>query len=441
MNPIPQSLSPDLLATLRSRTPLLWLNPGLGAPLPAQAPDAAAVAQAQARLRRCAPLLMALFPELKPSGGAVESNLLPVPQLRRASGPLAAGDWFVKADHALAVAGSIKARGGFHEVLSIAEDIALGHALIPAEGDRLALASDAARALFARYTVAVGSTGNLGTSIGILSAALGFQAVVHMSVDAKAWKKDRLRAAGVRVVEHAGDYAAAVAAGRAQVQADPCGYFVDDEHSLRLFLGYAAAARPFADQLAAAGRRVDTRHPLFVYLPCGVGGAPGGVTFGLKALFGDAVHCFFAEPVASPAMLVQLAAGTDHPLSVYDVGLDNRTEADGLAVGQASPLVSPLMASQLSGIFTVSDRQLMKDLYLLALYEGLTVEPSAAAGLGGARWLLASQAGQDYLQRHGLQNHLDQSTHVFWTTGGSLVPPDERRRFLIEGERALQADS
>lgn len=441
MNRIAPPLSPDLLANLRSRTPLLWLNPGLGAPLPAQAPDAVAVAQAQARLQRCAPLLMALFPELEPCGGAVESNLLPVLQLRRISGLQAAGDWFVKADHALAVAGSIKARGGFHEVLSLAEELAQRHGLLPANDDRLALASDAARALYARYTVAVGSTGNLGMSIGLLSAALGFEAVVHMSVDAKAWKKDRLRAGGVHVVEHAGDYAAAVAAGRAQVRADPFGYFVDDEHSLRLFLGYAAAARPFAAQLAAAGRRVDTSHPLFVYLPCGVGGAPGGVTFGLKALFGDAVHCFFAEPVASPAMLVQLAAGTDHPLSVYDVGLDNRTEADGLAVGQASPLVSPLMASQLSGVFTVNDRQLMKDLYLLARHEGLAVEPSAAAGLGGARWLLASQAGREYLRRNGLREHLNRATHVFWTTGGSLVPPDERRRFLLEGERALQADS
>ncbi len=416
------NLDPQLLAQLQSRTPLLWLNPARGGPLPDDAPSLDRIDDAQRRLARCAPLLAGLFPELANAAGQIESRLMPAQALQQQlGGASASGSWYLKRDDELPVAGSIKARGGFHEVLALAESIALEHGLLPhADADRRLLATPQARALFGQYAVTVGSTGNLGMSIGVMAAALGFDAVVHMSADAKEWKKDRLRQRGVRVIEHAGDYAQAVAAGRAQALAAPRSHFVDDEQSELLFFGYAAAARGLARQLAEAGRKVDAEHPLFVYIPCGVGGAPGGITHGLKALYGDHVHCFFAEPVASPCMLVQLAAGMQTPTSVYDLGLDNRTEADGLAVGQASELVASLMTPQLGGVFTVSDDELY--LNLLALKDSLDaeVEPSAAAAVSGPGWLQGSAAGRAYAQGLAMAN----ATHVIWATGGSLVPRD-----------------
>jgi len=437
------TLAPRVERLLRSREPFLWLNEQRLPIREAAAKSSlqlADVMEAERRWQRFAGLLATLFPELAASGGIIESQLFPAYRLRermwtaRAAG-VSRGRWFIKGDHALPVAGSIKARGGIYEVLMHAEALAIERGLLgPAEDPRM-LSSATLRTLFAQHEVAVGSTGNLGLSIGVIAAALGFQATVHMSSDAKEWKKERLRKRGVEVVEHAGDFGVAVAAGREQARRNPLTYFVDDENSPRLFVGYSAAAVRLKQQLSAANVPVDAEHPLFVYLPCGVGGAPGGITFGLRHLLGDHVHCFFAEPVASPAVLLGLAAGGDRPVSVRDVGLDNRTEADGLAVGQASEFVLPLMRSLVAGVFTVPDPDLFEDLYLLEQSEGLRIEPSAAAGFRGPRWVLDSAAGVGYLREQGLLDRMEAATHVLWTTGGAFVPEEEYWRFHERGRK------
>ncbi len=387
---------------------------------------------AQARFARFAPLLARLFPELEASAGRIESDLLGAPDMQQALGlPTRHGSLWIKADHSLPIAGSIKARGGIHEVLEFAEVAgAAPRAGRCAMATTRVLADAPARALFGRYQVAVGSTGNLGLSIGVMASALGFRAAVHMSADAKAWKKTRLRARGVEVVEHTGDYAAAVAAGRREAEGDPYSYFVDDERSLSLLLGYSAAALHLHDQLEAAGLRVDADHPLFVYLPCGVGGAPAGIAFGLWQLYGPHVHACFVEPTQSPCFLVEmLAPGA----SVYDVGLTNRTEADGLAVPRASELAAEAMGPLLAGVCTVPDERLFLDLHRVRETEGLRIEPSAAAGFSGPRMLTDSAAGRAYLARHGLDTVMPQATHLVWTTGGLFVPPDEYARFAERG--------
>lgn len=432
----------DLVDDLRHARPALWAGRSEGA-RSTHSIDAAQVQQAVQRFERFAPLLAQLFPELQASGGRIESALLHVPQMQQALQlPEQLGRLWLKADHSLPVAGSIKARGGVHEVLEYAEQIALQHGLL-ADGDYLQLACDAARAVFARYQVAVGSTGNLGLSIGVMASGLGFKATVHMSADAKEWKKQRLRARGVQVVEHAGDYAQAVAAGRALADQDAHCHFVDDEHSLSLLLGYAAAAPHLVAQLADNKIAVDETHPLFVYIPCGVGGAPGGVALGLQQAFGPHVHCFFAEPVQSPCFMVEMLAGAAalpgldaHP-SVYELGLNNQTEADGLAVPRASELAADVVRGFLGGVFTVEDETLFRHLCLLQDREGLQIEPSAAAGFGGPRALLESAAGQAYLQRQKLLPHMANATHIVWTTGGLFVPDEEYARFLARGRDLL----
>ena len=422
--------------------PRVWVNPDIGRVHNndlAVDISMADVNEAAERLARFAPLLMALFPELGATNGVIESALLPVTHMTppQFSDGRPAGTLWLKADHALPIAGSIKARGGIHEVLEFAESLARQHGLLEGAPDYRVLAESAARSLFARYEISVGSTGNLGLSIGIMASALGFRVTVHMSSDAKQWKKDKLRANRVNVLEYEGDYAQAVEAGRQRAAADPFSYFVDDEHSLSLFLGYSVAALRLKQQLIDAHIEVSAAHPLFIYLPCGVGGAPGGITFGCKAVFGAHVHCFFVEPTAAACFLAGMAYPDRPGISIYDLGMDNETEADGLAVPVASELALALMRPLLSGVMTATDDEMFADLYRLHESEGIKIEPSAAASLSGPRLLLGSEEGLAYLRQHGLLDVMGQANHIAWSTGGLFVPDQEYEGFLARGRRLV----
>ena len=432
MTTFPMLSNSHCLHDLRAARPTLWINPLRDPAAPNDsAPSLADVLAAQARFARFAPILARLFPELQASGGRIESALLRTPGMQSALNlPREQGRLWVKADHSLPVAGSIKARGGIHEVLEFAESLALEHGMIKSDTDYTPLLEPSARAFFQRYRISVGSTGNLGLSIGVMASALGFRATVHMSSDAKPWKKARLRARGVEVIEHAGDYAEAVAAGRQEAQQDAYSYFVDDEHSLSLLLGYSAAALQLREQCQMAGIRVDAEHPLFVYLPCGVGGAPAGITLGLHYMYGPHVHAFFAEPTQSPCFLAdRLSPGS----SVYDFGLNNRSNADGLAVPRASALAGEIMSPRVTGAYTVEDDTLFENLYWLGETANMHIEPSAAAGFAGPAMLLQTEAGRGYLERHDLKQRLYDATHLVWTTGGLFVPTDIYAGFAERG--------
>ncbi|MBI3905439.1 MAG: D-serine ammonia-lyase [Pseudomonas fluorescens] len=428
------------LVTLQETT---WFNPAV-APVAESIGDvgltAADVADASARLTRFASYLRRAFPETESSGGIIESDILPVPHLQQLLGErygqALEGALWLKRDSHLPISGSIKARGGIYEVLKHAEDLALAANLLTVDDDYAVLDSDKARAFFGQYKIAVGSTGNLGMSIGIMGAALGFQVTVHMSADARQWKKDKLRSHGVTVVEYSSDYSVAVAQGRQQAESDPACHFVDDENSVNLFLGYSVAAERLKKQLAVADITVDAQHPLFVYLPCGVGGAPGGVAFGLKLAFGDAVHCIFAEPTHSPCMMLGVYTGLHDEVSVQDFGIDNVTAADGLAVGRASGFVGKAMQRLLDGFYTVSDEEMYSLLALMERSEGVRLEPSALAGVPGIARVLADQQG--YLARARLDSQaMMQATHLVWATGGNMVPCDEMEAYLAKGRELL----
>lgn len=428
-----------LVQSLIALEPVTWFNPNtttLAAGLPYVGLDNNNVADASARLARFAPYMCEAFPETRTSNGILESEIAAIPAmqatLNQRYGVEVTGRLLLKKDSHLPISGSIKARGGIYEVLTHAEQLAIKAGLLCEEDDYRKLFSDEFRQFFSQYSIAVGSTGNLGMSIGIMSAKLGFTVTVHMSADAREWKKRKLREHGVIVVEYAEDYGVAVEQGRKEAERAPNCFFIDDENSRTLFLGYSVAGERVKKQFDQMGIKVDADHPLFVYLPCGVGGGPGGVAFGLKLAFGDNVHCFFAEPTHSPCMLLGVHTGLHDAIAVQDLGIDNLTAADGLAVGRASGFVGRAMERLLDGFYTLSDQEMYDLLGLLAHDELITLEPSALAGMAGP-WRVA--AHPEWLTVRGFDAAtMAQATHLVWATGGGMVPAEEMAKYLASAK-------
>lgn len=426
-----------IIEQLREGEETIWLNPGKISFTEGSKKcelNQEDVEDAEKRFVRFAPLIQKCFPETADKGGLIESPLIRIDAMKQSLcekyGCRLEGNLLLKEDSHLAIAGSVKARGGIYEVLKHTEDLVKEHHLLKEGESYEKLGEPEVREFFRNYTIQVGSTGNLGLSIGIISAVLGYCVIVHMSADAKQWKKDLLRSYGVDVREYQGDYGKAVKHGRELSDQNPKSYFVDDEKSRDLFLGYSVAGKRLLKQLEELGIMVDEAHPLFVYIPCGVGGAPGGITFGLKQVYGDFVHCFFIEPVQAPCMLLGMATGLGSDISVQDIGLSGMTQADGLAVGRSSAFVGNVMKSMLSGEMTIQDNQLYFYMKELMETERVFLEPSACAAFHGPAAIGKQKKMQEYLILNRLEDKMKDATHIVWATGGSLVPEPIREEYM-----------
>ncbi len=416
-----------VIEDMKNRQEVVWLNPDLESlqPMtPVGGRKFVHMKAAQSRLMRFLPYIAKAFPETAEKKGVIESPLVAIPEMQeRLNGQGAGlkGKVFLKDDARLPIAGSVKARGGVHEVLKIAEQLAQKAEMLQPTDNYGKIDSKEFRDLYGQYTIQVGSTGNLAISIGRTAVRLGFRTIVHMSSDAKQWKKDLLRSEGVTVMEYDGDYSEAVAAGRRSSAGDGKSFFVDDENSEDLFFGYATAAMRVSVQLRKLGIPVNAAHPLFLYLPCGVGGAPGGITFGFKQLFGDHVHCFFAEPVEAPCFTLGMVSGKHQDICVQDIGLTGKTAADGLAVGRPSGFACSMMETLMSGAFTVTDAHLLEDQKALKETEDIYLEPSACAGFHGLSQICRTgTAWETYLRAHDLEDKMEEAVHIVWGTGGGL---------------------
>lgn len=394
------------------------------------------IKDADERFRRFAPLMIKLFgdefPELYESNGILESPLVHLENLEKKYHEERdfKGKLYLKMDSHLPVVGSIKARGGLYEVLVFAEILAKENNLLDESKDYSQFADEAFRELFSKYTIQVASTGNLGISVGVMASALGFNAIVHMSNDAKDWKKKHLRDRGATVIEYNGDFSTAITKARELSLQDPFSYFVDDEDSTTLFKGYSVAALRTKEQIKNLGIKVDKDHPIFLYMPCGVGGSSGGVSFGFRRVLGDNVHAFFVETTHIPSFLIGASTKLHSNISVYDLGIDGITEADGLSVARPSKFSGNTMESLLSGVITVEDSTLFETLKDLNELEDTRIEPSSTASIVASESLFGYEQTREYLEKYDLLDKLNNITHICWATGGNLVPKEIMDEYL-----------
>jgi D-serine dehydratase len=130
-------------------------------------------------------------------------------------------------------------------------------------------------------------------------------------------------------------------------------------------------------------------------------------------------------------MLLGVYTGLHDEISVQDLGIDNLTAADGLAVGRASGFVGRAMERLLDGFYTLDDQTMYDMLGWLAQEEGIRLEPSALAGMAGPqRSAPARRISRCTVLTAGQMRN---ATHLVWATGGGMVPEEEMAQYLAKG--------
>lgn len=95
-------------------------------------------------------------------------------------------------------------------MLTHAEKLALEAGLLTTADDYSRLLTPEFKQFFSQYSIAVGSTGNLGMSIGIMAARIDFKVTDTYVRRRPGVEKPKLRSHGVTVVEYDQDYGVAV---------------------------------------------------------------------------------------------------------------------------------------------------------------------------------------------------------------------------------------
>lgn len=129
-------------------------------------------------------------------------------------------------------------------------------------------------------------------------------------------------------------------------------------------------------------------------------------------------------------MMLGMATGLHDGISVRDLDIDGRTDADGLAVGRPSAFVGRVIQPMLSGIATIQDSKLYDLMRGLLKSEEIFIEPSSCAAFAA---LIRPQDMKKYIQDNDLADKMKNATHIAWATGGRMVPEETREIYIKTG--------
>ncbi len=219
--------------------------------------------------------------------------------------------------------------------------------------------------------VVVASTGNMGASIAAYSAAAGIKCRVLVPRDANEFKMRQILSYGARVERIRKDYSDVIE--HAERMAGKGGYFLLGDY-LHRREGTKSIGLEISEQMKAD----------YVFLPVGNGILISAVWKGIKEAN------FLGLSHARPKLAGVQAAGCCPFFRAWKYGkLEKikkpRTIADAIECDFPLDGLNALRSLKESGGLAdiVSDKELLEARDMLARMEGLSVEPSAAAGLAG----------------------------------------------------------
>jgi threonine dehydratase len=219
-------------------------------------------------------------------------------------------------------------------------------------------------------SVIAASTGNHGLAVAHVAAGLGMSCRVFVPSSASGFKLARLRAAGVELVEVAGDPLRAELAAREAAASDGA-LFVSPYNDPLVVLGQASVGLELTEQLG--------EEPQALFVAVGGGGLISGISLAVRAHW-SGTRIVGCVPAASPAMADAVAAGGRAVASRLEDTLSDAT-AGGIEEGS---ITLAICAALVDDWLEIGEEEIAAAMRIALLDHHVAAEGAAGLALAGA---------------------------------------------------------